>query len=161
MEHDYRVIRKVQKFNKNTLITYQIHEATYNANGKVIFITEDPIYPCGENIEEVMTNWFCLIEAFSKPILDYDNIPEDGAENEFDKLFEEIENVDNTLLDKKYKTLDEFMKTHGMTKEKLENIRARESENRKVKELQFAREFVNKPIEKILEKIKELTRGWF
>lgn len=164
MYWDYRVVRKVQKYGKkkeHRVVSYQIHEATYDSNKKIIFISEDPIYPCGENVEDMMVNWFCLIEAFSKPIIDYDDIPEEGSENPFEEIIEEIETTPTEELNKKYKTLDEVMKSFGVTKEDLKDVDARRSEERKVKELQFGREFVDKPTTEILSKIIEITDGWF
>jgi len=164
MYWDYRVVRKIQKYGEERtqeVVSYQIHEATYDSNGKIIFITEEPIYPCGENVEDMMVNWFCLIEAFSKPIIDYNDIPEEGSENPFDGMIEDIKNKPKEVLEKEYKTLDEVMDSMGVTRADLEEIRASRVEERKVKELQFGREFVDKPAEEVLEKIREMTKGWF
>ena len=89
---NYRVVRK-----KNTCIdptdkkvrvdyTYAIHEAYYDENGHVGAITQDPIEPFGENVEELRHSWVMMAEAFGQPVLDYDNIPEPGYDRKKDPL---------------------------------------------------------------------------
>lgn len=66
--------------------TYAIHEAYYDKKGHVGAITEDPVEPCGENIEELRRSWIMMAEAFGQPILDYDNIPEPGYRRKKDPM---------------------------------------------------------------------------
>lgn len=81
---NYRVVRKKNTYidpaNKKKRVdyTYAIHEAYYDENGFVGAITQDPVEPFGENIEELRHSWVMMGEAFGQPILDYDNIPEPG-----------------------------------------------------------------------------------
>ncbi len=85
---NYRVVRKkhvyVHPTDKKERVdyTYGIHEAYYDDNGHVGAITQDPVEPFGENIEELRHSWVMMAEAFGKPILDHDNIPEPGCERE-------------------------------------------------------------------------------
>ena len=80
---NYRVVRKKHvniKPDDNAeeiSYTYGIHEAYYE-KGYVYLITEKPESPFGEDIEELRHNWVMMAEAFAKPILDYDEIPEPG-----------------------------------------------------------------------------------
>lgn len=89
---NYRVVRK-----KNTWIdpedkkekvnyTYAIHEAYYDKKGYVGSITQEPVEPFGENIEELRNSWVMMAEAFGQPILNYDNIPEPGYRRKEDPL---------------------------------------------------------------------------
>ena len=66
--------------------TYTIHEAYYDKNGYVGGITQDPVEPFGENIEELRHSWVMMAEAFGQPVLDYDNIPERGYERKEDPI---------------------------------------------------------------------------
>jgi hypothetical protein len=163
MYFDYRIVRKFQRYgkrNENQVTSYQIHEATYDNNGKIVFISEDPIYPCGENVEDMMINWLCMIEAFSKPIVDFDSVPEKGAVNPMEEIIEEIK--ENSKNSETYgKPIDQYMEERGIKRENLQELRGRREEERKVKELQYQREFVDKPFEEVLEKILEFTEGWF
>ena len=89
---NYRVVRKRHVYtdpkdkNERVDYTYTIHEAYYDNNGYVGAITQDPIEPAGENIEDLRHSWVMMAEAFGQPILDYDNIPEPGYEREEDPI---------------------------------------------------------------------------
>lgn len=89
---NYRVVRKRHiypdpKAKKEKVdYTYAIHEAFYDKNGHVGSITQDPIEPSGENIEDLRHSWVMMAEAFGQAILDYDNIPEPGYEREEDPI---------------------------------------------------------------------------
>ncbi|MCG6536552.1 MAG: hypothetical protein L7F78_18060, partial [Syntrophales bacterium LBB04] len=89
---NYRVVRKrsvdadgIDK-KERASYTYAIHEAYYDKNGYVGAITQDPIEPLGENIEELRHAWVMMAEAFGQPILDHDNIPEPGYERKEDPM---------------------------------------------------------------------------
>ncbi|MFO7749896.1 MAG: addiction module protein [Desulfobacteraceae bacterium] len=71
--------------------TYAIHEAYYDKNGFAGSITRDTIEPFGETIEELRHSWMMMAEAFGKPILDYEVIPEPGYSREDDPLRSELE----------------------------------------------------------------------
>jgi len=96
---NYRVVRK-----KNTWIdpvgkkeridySYAIHEAYYDRNGYVGAVTQEPVEPFGENIEELRHSWVMMAESFGQPILDYDNIPEPG--------YDRKEDIMGSVLDKR------------------------------------------------------------
>jgi putative addiction module component (TIGR02574 family) len=94
---NYRVVRKRNVYhdsssNKEKIdYTYAIHEAYYDKNGFVGAITKDPIEPFGENIEELRHSWVMMAEAFGKPILDYEKIPEPGYERKEDPIGSELD----------------------------------------------------------------------
>lgn len=89
---NYRVVRKRHIYpdpkdkKEKVDYTYAIHEAFYDKSGYVGSITQDPIEPFGENIEDLRHSWVMMAEAFGQPILDYDNIPEPGYEREEDPI---------------------------------------------------------------------------
>ena len=89
---NYRVVRKKHVSadaidgKERTLYTYGIHEAYYDEYGFVGAITQDPVEPFGENIEELRHTWVMMAEAFGRPILDYDNIPEPGYKRKEDTM---------------------------------------------------------------------------
>jgi len=94
MMWNYRVVRKKEL----THFTYAVHEAYYDNNGKVGSITQKAINPFGETIEELRHSWLMMAEAFGKPILDYDDIPEPG--------YNRKEDPDALILDERIKKLD-------------------------------------------------------
>jgi len=88
---NYRVVRKkhihvdpADKKKGRVNYTYAIHEAYYDKNGHVGAITQDPIEPFGDNVEELRHAWVMMAEAFGQPILDYDGIPEAGYDRKED-----------------------------------------------------------------------------
>ena len=87
---NYRIVRHTQKVEngdeswKN--VSYSIHEAFYTTDGYVGSITSDPICICGDDISELRDCYASVIEAFSRPVLDYDNIPEPGYTEENDPM---------------------------------------------------------------------------
>ena len=101
---NYRIVRKknlnADSANKREKVnyTYAIHEAYYDNNGYVGAITQDPIEPFGENVEELRHAWVMMAEAFGKPILDFDNIPEPGYERNEDPVA--------SVLDERLKEMD-------------------------------------------------------
>ena len=101
---NYRVVRKknvtavVIDKKERAHFTYAIHEAHYDNNGHVGAITQDPIEPFGENIEQLRHAWVMMAEAFGLPILDYDNIPEPGYERKEDPI--------GSVLDERLKELE-------------------------------------------------------
>jgi hypothetical protein len=89
---NYRVVRKryvkpdTGVRNERASYTYAIHEAYYDNNGYVGAITQDPVEPFGENIEELRHAWVMMVEAFGQPILDFETIPESGYERKEDPM---------------------------------------------------------------------------
>ncbi|MCF8039092.1 MAG: addiction module protein [Desulfohalobiaceae bacterium] len=101
---NYRIVRKkhlsVDSANKKEKVyyTYAIHEAYYDSSGYVGAITQDPIEPFGENVEELRHSWVMMAEAFGMPILDFDDIPEIG--------YERYEDPVASVLDERIKEMD-------------------------------------------------------
>ncbi|MCD6398216.1 MAG: hypothetical protein J7L71_11820 [Spirochaetaceae bacterium] len=109
MMWNYRVVRKKEL----THFTYAVHEAYYDNNGKVGSITQKAINPFGETIEELRHSWLMMAEAFGKPILNYDDIPEPG--------YNRKEDPDALILDEKFGPFNEeeyYKETERKRKEK-------------------------------------------
>jgi hypothetical protein len=87
---NYRVVRKrntwIDPEDKKERVgySYAIYEAYYDKNARVGAITQEPVEPFGENMEELRHAWVMMAEAFGQPILDYDIIPEHAYDNQED-----------------------------------------------------------------------------
>jgi len=84
MTWNHRVVKKTYTLlegtdNEFTEDQYGIHEAYCDENGKVFGITKEPVSPTGETVDELKQSLEWMKNALDAPILDYDNIPEDGA----------------------------------------------------------------------------------
>jgi hypothetical protein len=58
---DYRVIEIDGIFT--------IHEVHYNAKGDIISVSEDPMGPSGETLEELKDDMEYLLQALDRPVL--------------------------------------------------------------------------------------------
>ncbi len=47
---NYRVIKSTNELGETL---YQVHEAFSNDNGEIALITENPVYPAGESMDEL------------------------------------------------------------------------------------------------------------
>lgn len=54
---------------------YEIHEVHYDEAGKPNGFTENSVSPIGDSTEELKASIHKMLEAFDKPVLDYDNFP--------------------------------------------------------------------------------------
>jgi hypothetical protein len=94
---NYRVVRKksiyIDRTNKKERVdyTYAIHEAYYDENGHVEAITQEPVEPFGENVEELRHSWVMMAEAFGQPVLDDSNIPEPEYDRKKDPIGFELD----------------------------------------------------------------------
>lgn len=111
---NYRVVRKKDVHadpaeNKERVeYFYGIHEAFYDKDGHVWGVTQDSVEPFGENVEELRHSWIMMAEAFGRPILDYDNIPEPGYDAKEDPIASALDEVE--AHERKGIPLEEFEK---------------------------------------------------
>lgn len=161
---NYRVVRKsnicIDPADKQERVDYiyAIHEAFYDTNGYVGTITHDPVEPFGENIEELRHSWVMMAEAFGKPILDFDNIPEPGYNRDddpigsaLDESLEEMEsgNTQEISLECVKKELEEEWGTFDE-----EAYRKQAEEERLEKEIIHGEAFIGTPtLEELIKKI--------
>jgi hypothetical protein len=86
---NHRIVRRTFE---SAEVAYSIHEAFYDDEDRVRAITSDSVGPEGETLDELRESYFELAEAFGRPVLEHDKIPEEGAssfEEEFSHLVEE------------------------------------------------------------------------
>lgn len=76
MNWDYRVIEHHGAFT--------VHEVHYNDNGAIISISDDPMGPSGETLEELKTDMEYFLLALDKPVLRKEEIELAETENEGD-----------------------------------------------------------------------------
>lgn len=74
---NYRVVRKNLAEGETSLAIY---EAYYDSNGLIWAVTENPSKPYGDDINELSDDLFGMLKALERPVLDYDSLPEKGAE---------------------------------------------------------------------------------
>ncbi len=80
MSWNYRVVKRTYKEE----VTYSIHEAYYNYTGNVDMISENPIAPIGETIEELEEDMKHYRAAMNKPVINYEDIgaSKDAVDND-------------------------------------------------------------------------------
>jgi hypothetical protein len=83
---NHRIVRRVYDSGE---ASYGIHEAFYDYEDRVRAITADPVGPEGETLEELRESYVELAEAFGRPVLDHDKIPEPGAQS-FEEEFPDL-----------------------------------------------------------------------
>ena len=74
MTWNYRVIRKTQTGYDNLGEYYGIHEVYYDDDGNPEMVTVEPVGPDGDTYEELVEDISCMIDAFGKATLDYEDI---------------------------------------------------------------------------------------
>ena len=68
---NYRVLHKIQTGPQGSSVEYyEIHEVYYR-DDKPVSISEKPIPPYGEELDELKDDFRRMQEAFSKPVLEY------------------------------------------------------------------------------------------
>jgi len=76
MTWNCRVARRIQKRKTGPdTYYYAIYEVYYDGKGNLSSITVDPVTLGGETIEELKNDFLIKVQAFCKPVLDYDRIP--------------------------------------------------------------------------------------
>jgi hypothetical protein len=75
MYWNYRIIKRKINRTSNSAETeteYAIHEVYYE-NDKAVYVSENPIYPCGETLKELKEDIKIYNLALTKPILFYED----------------------------------------------------------------------------------------
>jgi hypothetical protein len=86
-------------------ISYGIHEVYYDDNDKAHACTTDPITLITENVGELIVEWYMYLAAFTKPILDYDSIPEEGSRSIFEERMNDMEKGETTYTEFDFKEI--------------------------------------------------------
>jgi hypothetical protein len=74
MSWNYRVVRR--QWDEFGDSTYAFHEAYYTGDGVVESITENPVVPQGDNMEDLASELELMKAALNYPFLDYDELQE-------------------------------------------------------------------------------------
>jgi hypothetical protein len=74
---NHRVVRRT--FEDDDEVRYGIYEAYYDDNGLIWAITEKPVNVDADDIDGLRKQLEWMQKALEHPILDYNNIPEPGA----------------------------------------------------------------------------------
>jgi hypothetical protein len=81
MTWNYRVIRYgPNKDRPDAEECFGIHEVYYDDAGKPIAMTKDAVGVVSETIKGLQVSYEMLAEAFRRPVLDYDAIPQTEEE---------------------------------------------------------------------------------
>jgi hypothetical protein len=88
MSWNYRVIRKTTHMGSRAYYSYSIYEVYYDENNRVTATSEEPIYPSGETVIELMHDIYAMFRAFTQPILEWDLVFRKGLEPSMHELRE-------------------------------------------------------------------------
>lgn len=149
MSWNYRVLRKYDRSGGKTFTFYEIHEVYYDDSGKVASISESPVGPYGENINELLVEWSMFSDAFTKPILDFDLINKRGYESDIHEYLKP-ENLS-------FKNMSEFLEDKKIDIKALEDMLNKE---RLLAEDIYEEACVDKPKWDVLSFIETLRKRW-
>lgn len=136
---NYRLIKRVQRVGQNEYVTYGIHETYYNEKGQPQSITERPVEPYGENATEILSSWMAMGEAFTKPILDYDEF--------VNKDIETVDDLDDLVSIKNITFKHDEV---AVTKKDIIRFKNEHAKERQLAEIIYSNECIDKPLEKVI-----------
>ena len=89
MTWDYRVVAKRHEQTGDLL--YGIHEVFLDEEDRAWTCTEEPVLPMGESLEGLRDEFLMMASALINlnPVVDYDLIPQEGAESPIAECFDE------------------------------------------------------------------------
>ncbi len=153
MSWNYRLVKKhtrnPQSLGGNEYFTYAIHEAYYDSKGNVAGITQNPIDLSAEHLNDLMISWHMMIEAFGRPILDYETIGDD-SEGLGCPTDEELEDMDDGI------DIEELREKLGLDEFDPNAYAREEAEQNEKEELKHTVEFIGRPPEHIRSLIEAL-----
>lgn len=68
MTWNYRVVKNGIEFG--------IYEVYYDGDAQIMFLSEFPEVAYGETLDELLSDYARMAEAFKKPVIDYDTLEE-------------------------------------------------------------------------------------
>lgn len=148
MSWDYRVVRKYDKTTTKTFVFYEFHEVYYDESNQVASISESGVSPYAENISELMVEMSLFLDAFTKPIIDFDLINKKGFESEIADYLR----PENLSL----KSLLEFSEDKG----DLRNIEIEIRKERELAEDIYNEVCVDKPKQTVMDFMEILRKKW-
>ncbi len=81
MTWNYRLVKKAIPDSPH--YTYGIHEVYYNEDGTAWGVTEDPVDMSAEHLNDLKIQWDMLVEAFGRPVIEYDEFCKDRPDPDF------------------------------------------------------------------------------
>jgi hypothetical protein len=136
---NYRLVKRVQRIGLEDFVTYGIHETYYNQKGEPNGITERPVEPYGENATEILLSWSQMAEAFTQPILDYDEF--------VNKDVEEVDDLED-LVSLKNITFKHDEKP--ITKKEMMRFKHEHAKERELAEIIYNSQCVGNSVEKVI-----------
>lgn len=83
---NHRVVRKTMKVGGRTHTFYGVHEVYYDDKGQPMGVTENSVDLYGDNPTEMLRSLGDIAEAFTKPILDYEELSKETISSSLDEL---------------------------------------------------------------------------
>ena len=172
MTWNYRIIRKcglrdsdgkrIDEDDDLRNVWYAIHEVYYDENDKPFMCSMEPEYPCGETVDELIWSFSHFIEAFNKPILDYDEIPEEGAHDEIAETMKELQDengemrpIEELKSEGKLKSMDDIIDELGLSDFDMKEYQNEQAVERQKCEKSFGEQFVGLKFPDLINKIFE------
>jgi hypothetical protein len=145
---------------------YGVHEVYFDHNDKATMCTENPITVYGDTIKEAAHEWLLIMDAFNKPIIDFDNIPEEGSYNEVEEARKSLLNENNELMSMEEAeekglvthSFEDFKKSVGMDDFDLKEYRNEQVVEQQKAEKEYQEKLVGKPISEAFGAIVELCK---
>lgn len=163
MSWNYRVVRKnygkrdaegnLEDVRDYSLDYYEIHEVWYDENGKMCLISENPISVGGENMFDFINDLNAQITALKHPIVDYDDIPEEGSKSLVSDRTKELKELGEDCVGM---TLNEWALSE-CDKELSDKLKKEDKIKREKSEAFFNDTFVDKDPKYIFKKLLEET----
>ena len=138
---------------------YGVHEVYFDHNDKATMCTVDPISIGGDTIGEAAYEWLEIMKAFSKPFLNFDQIPEEGAYNEVTEIRDELMNEDGNINQEKienFSTLQDIREKYDLGPFDIREYRNEQAVEQLKGEKEYTEKMVGKPISEVLTNIIEL-----
>ncbi len=79
MTWNHRVVQTTHKFGDETFHTFGIHECYYDENGKIWAASMEPEALTADDVEGLKWSLDKIRKAFESPVLNLEDIPEEGA----------------------------------------------------------------------------------
>lgn len=169
MYWNYRIVKKLygQRDENGKLVdpdseyneyNYGIHEVFYDHNGKAVMCTVDAISLVGEMPDELIIEMMSIFEAFSKPILDYDSIPEEGSYNEIEEQRNRLLDEDGEMMPQEeliekglVTTHEDIRKQLGLEDFDMKEYRNEQAVEQQKSEKEYSRKYVNKELPEVIQ----------
>jgi len=143
MDFEYRIIKREyrKKDSDEVLITtYFISEVTYDENGKIFMMSEGPEGPYGDTVSDLMISWMDLVHAFNKPIINFDDIPEEGSHNPLLEIMDDIKDKEGENRPIKELEKEGKLKSYNSVAELMSSVSGDTIENCEKRMMEFREE---------------------